>query len=87
MPRLRLRQFTKPSFHTFVLANLTANQTGSIPVLYRLAGAERVGTIRQMPTSDQKLPGLVGAETGLHGRATRMMSRRAGPRVHTLEGG
>jgi hypothetical protein len=37
LPRLLVRQFAKPSFRSYVLANLRANGTGSMPLLYRLA--------------------------------------------------
>jgi hypothetical protein len=37
LPRFMLRQLTKPSFRTYVLANLQANRTGAMPILYRLA--------------------------------------------------
>lgn len=37
LPRLMLEQFAKPSFRSYVLANLRANQTVAMPVLYRLA--------------------------------------------------
>jgi hypothetical protein len=37
LPRLMVRQFAKPSFRSYVLANLGANRTGSMPLLYRLA--------------------------------------------------
>ena len=37
LPRLMLRQLTKPSFRTWVLANLQANQTIAMPILHRLA--------------------------------------------------
>jgi hypothetical protein len=37
LPRLMVRQFAKPSFRSYVLANLLANRTGSMPLLYRLA--------------------------------------------------
>ena len=37
LPRLMLRQLTKPSFRSYVLTNLLANRTGSMPVLYHLA--------------------------------------------------
>jgi hypothetical protein len=37
LPRFLLRQLTKPSFRTYVLANLQANRIGSMPILYRLA--------------------------------------------------
>jgi hypothetical protein len=37
LPRLLLRQLTKPSFRTYVLANLQANRTRAMPILYRLA--------------------------------------------------
>jgi hypothetical protein len=37
LPQLLLRQFAKPSFRSYVLANLRANRTGSMPLLYRLA--------------------------------------------------
>jgi hypothetical protein len=37
VPRLMLRQFTKPSFRSYVVANLLVNRTGAMPVLYRLA--------------------------------------------------
>jgi hypothetical protein len=37
LPRLMVRQFAKPSFYRYVLANLRANRTGSMPLLYRLA--------------------------------------------------
>jgi hypothetical protein len=29
--------WTKPSFRTYLLANLQANRTGAMPILYRLA--------------------------------------------------
>ncbi len=35
--RFAAHQFTKPSFLTFVRANLRANDTESMPVLYKLA--------------------------------------------------
>jgi hypothetical protein len=35
--RFMLRQFTKPSFRTYVQANLLVNRTGSMPVMYHLA--------------------------------------------------
>jgi hypothetical protein len=37
LPRFMLRQLTKPSFRTYLLANLQANRTGAMPILYRLA--------------------------------------------------
>jgi hypothetical protein len=37
LPRFLLRQLTRPSFRTYVLANLQANRTGAMPILYRLA--------------------------------------------------
>jgi hypothetical protein len=37
VPRLALRMFSKPSFRSFVQANLNENRTGSMPVLCRLA--------------------------------------------------
>jgi hypothetical protein len=37
LPRFLLRQLTKPSFRTYLLANLQANRTRAMPILYRLA--------------------------------------------------
>jgi hypothetical protein len=37
LPRFMVRQMTKPSFFTYVLANMRANRTGAMPLLYRLA--------------------------------------------------
>ena len=37
VPRFMLRQLTKPSFRRYLLANLQANRTGAMPILYRLA--------------------------------------------------
>jgi hypothetical protein len=37
VPRLALRMFTKPSFRSFVQANMNENRTGSMPILCRLA--------------------------------------------------
>jgi hypothetical protein len=37
VPGLALRMFTKPSFRSFVQANMNANRTGSMPILCRLA--------------------------------------------------
>jgi hypothetical protein len=37
LPRFLLHQLTKPSFRTYMLANLQANRTGAMPILYRLA--------------------------------------------------
>jgi hypothetical protein len=37
VPGLALRMFTKPSFRTFVQANMNANRMGSMPILCRLA--------------------------------------------------
>jgi hypothetical protein len=37
LPRFMLRQFAKPSFFTYLLANMRANRTGAMPLLYRLA--------------------------------------------------
>jgi hypothetical protein len=36
-PRFAFHQFSKPSFRSYVLANLETNKTGSMPILYRLA--------------------------------------------------
>src|SRR5262245_18616434 len=36
-PRFAFHQFSKPSFRSYVLANLETNKTGSVPNLYRLA--------------------------------------------------
>jgi hypothetical protein len=35
LPRFIARQLTRPSFRTFVLANLRDNDIGSLPYLYR----------------------------------------------------
>ncbi len=37
VPGLALRMFTKPSFRSFVQANMNENRTGSMPILCRLA--------------------------------------------------
>jgi hypothetical protein len=37
VPGLALRMFTKPSFRSFVQANMNENHTGSMPILCRLA--------------------------------------------------
>jgi hypothetical protein len=37
VPTLALRMFTKPSFRSFVQANMNENRTGSMPILCRLA--------------------------------------------------
>jgi hypothetical protein len=37
LPRFMVRQFAKPSFFTYVLANMRANRVGAMPLLYRLA--------------------------------------------------
>jgi hypothetical protein len=37
LPRLMLRQLTKPSFRTYILANLQANRTVAMPILYQIA--------------------------------------------------
>jgi hypothetical protein len=37
LPRLLLHQLAKPSFRNYMLANLGANRTGAMPILYRLA--------------------------------------------------
>lgn len=37
LPRFMFHQFTKPSFFSYVGANLRANQVGAMPILYRLA--------------------------------------------------
>jgi hypothetical protein len=37
LPRLAMKQFTSRTFRTFVAANLHANATASMPILYRLA--------------------------------------------------
>jgi len=37
VPRLALHMFTKPSFRSFVQANMNENRTGSMPILCRLA--------------------------------------------------
>src|SRR5262245_35418583 len=37
LPRLFASQFTKPSFRSFVLANLLVNRVGAMPLLYHLA--------------------------------------------------
>jgi hypothetical protein len=37
LPRFMLRQLIRPSFCAYVLANLQANRTGAMPILYRLA--------------------------------------------------
>jgi hypothetical protein len=37
LPSLLLKQFARPSFRSFVLANLLANRTGAMPILLRRA--------------------------------------------------
>jgi hypothetical protein len=37
LPRFLANQLTKPSFRSYVLANLLVNRTGSMPLLYHLA--------------------------------------------------
>jgi hypothetical protein len=37
LPEFAVRQFAKPSFRSYVLANLRANHTASMPILYTLA--------------------------------------------------
>lgn len=37
LPRFAMRQFAKPSFRSYVLANMMANRTGAMPVLYHRA--------------------------------------------------
>jgi hypothetical protein len=37
LPRFAVRQFSKPSFYRYVLANLRANRTAAMPILYHLA--------------------------------------------------
>ena len=37
LPRFAVRQFSKPSFYRYVLANLHANRTAAMPILYHLA--------------------------------------------------
>jgi hypothetical protein len=37
LPRFMLHQLTKPSFRSYLLANLQANRTGAMPILYRRA--------------------------------------------------
>jgi len=37
VPGLALRMFTKPSFRSFVQANMNENRVGSMPILCRLA--------------------------------------------------
>lgn len=43
LPRLLWQQFSKPSFRSYVLANLDANRVGVMPVLYRPAGRQAAG--------------------------------------------
>ncbi len=37
LPRFAVRQLSKPSFYRYVLANLHANRTAAMPILYHLA--------------------------------------------------
>jgi hypothetical protein len=37
LPTFMVRQMAKPSFYNYVLANMRANRTGAMPLLYRLA--------------------------------------------------
>jgi hypothetical protein len=37
LPRFMVRQMAKPSFFTYMLANMRANRVGAMPLLYRLA--------------------------------------------------
>jgi hypothetical protein len=37
LPSFMVRQMAKPSFYRYVLANMRANRTGAMPLLYRLA--------------------------------------------------
>jgi hypothetical protein len=37
LPRFAVRQLSKPSFYRYVLANLRANRTAAMPILYHLA--------------------------------------------------
>jgi hypothetical protein len=38
LPKVMLDQFRRPSFRSYVLGNLLANRTGSMPILYRTVG-------------------------------------------------
>jgi len=37
LPRFMLNQFARPSFYSYVQANLRANRVGAMPIMYRLA--------------------------------------------------
>jgi hypothetical protein len=49
LPRFLWRQFSKPSFRTYMLANLQANRVGAMPALYRLVGNSDQGAGRRRP--------------------------------------
>jgi hypothetical protein len=43
LPRFMLNQFAKPSFFSYVQANMKANRVGAMPILYRMARSEPAG--------------------------------------------
>jgi hypothetical protein len=72
LPKFFWRQFSKPSFRTYMLANLEANRVGAMPALYRLADNADQGTGRRRPWVIAAI--MVGLGVGL----VRARKRRAG---------
>jgi hypothetical protein len=67
------QQITKPSFRTFMLANLESNHVGAMPIIYRLVDqGERAGTRAvTLALSGTLLAGVVALGVGLAMRRRR----------------
>jgi hypothetical protein len=77
-----LQQISKPSFRTYMLANLQANRVGAMPVLYRLASAEEGrpagSTFAWALAAGTLAAGALALGAGLLLRRARHTSRRGG---------
>jgi hypothetical protein len=79
LPEVFLRQVSKPSFRTYVLANLEANRVGAMPVLYRLADLPRRpagSTLVWTLAAGMLAAGAVALGAGLDLRRKRHAARR-----------
>jgi hypothetical protein len=81
LPRLLIRQLSKKSFRTYMLANLEANRVGAMPILYRLAD----GAPHRSASPVRRRTLLAGGAVGLVAvvALSRMLRRRSRSRTRS----
>jgi hypothetical protein len=79
LPRLLIRQLSKKSFRTYMLANLEANRVGAMPILYRLADAAPHRTAGQVRRRTLLAGGAVGLVAVV--ALSRMLQRKSRSRT------